>query len=57
MDLKPEDITKNVKRMMRYGFAPSEIDDTLHLPEGTAHDIVITEWRKGRSASMNDDEL
>lgn len=26
------------------GGVPSDIDDELHLPRGTAHDIIVNRW-------------
>lgn len=28
----------------RKGGVPSDIDDELHLPRGTAHDIIVNRW-------------
>ena len=37
-----------VVRLFEQGEVPSAIDFMLHLPEGTAHDVMVSEWRSRR---------
>jgi len=39
------DVSGDVMRMFRNGFAPSRIDADLGIRRGRAHDVIVQEWR------------